>query len=140
MRKPPAEQLPAELMAHSLMALTSALLLLEHGSLKCTGVMVEEQQLKPLATLPAFPALVSSVQLMGRSNSMGVRKGTTGSHTLSPTTDVSTTKAMVKTVAMEHSKEAKMALGLTMATMTPLTNTSVKGTVVFYTVIIDPAT
>lgn len=111
-RKPPAEHLPAELMAHSLMAHTSALLLLEHGSLKCTGVMVEEQQCKPLATLPVFPVLVSSVRLMARSNSIGVRKGTTGSHTLSPTTDVSTTKAMVKTVAMEHSNgEVKMALG-----------------------------
>lgn len=89
-------------MAHSLMAHTSALLLLHHDSLKCTGnVVEEEQQFKPLATLPLFPVLVSSVQPMDR---LGVRKGSVGTRSQSPTRDVSTAKAVVKTVAMEHSK------------------------------------
>ncbi len=113
MRKPPAEHLLAELMAHSLMAHTSALLLLEHDSLKCTGrvVVEEEEQHKPLATLPLFPVLVSPVQPRGRLDSIGVRKESAGSHTPSPTTDVKTAKAVVKTVAMEHSNgEVIMAL------------------------------
>lgn len=127
-RKHPAEHLLAELMAHSLMAHTSALLLLEHDSLKCTGVVVEEEeQHKPLATLPLFTVSVSSVQPMGRSNSVGVRKGSAGSHT--PITDVRITKAVVKTVAMERSNGGViMALVWRMATTRPLTN--MKGTVV----------
>lgn len=104
MRQPTAEHLLAELMAHSLMAHTSALLLPEHDSLKCTGVGMEEQY-KLGATLPLFPMLVSSVQTMGQSNSIGFTKGSAGTHTQSPATDVRTAKAVVKIAAMEHSNE-----------------------------------
>ena len=47
--------------------------------------------------------LVSSVQLMGQSDTTGFTKGKAGSHTQSPATDVSAARAVVKTVAMEHS-------------------------------------
>lgn len=130
MRKPPAESLLAKLMAHSLMAHTSALPLLECGSHKRTGVVVvfeEEQQCKPLATLRHLPVLVSSVQRMGQSNRLEVREGSAGNHT--PV--VSTASAVVKTVAMGHSSVEGIS-----ATMTPLTQMSMKGTVVLHTAMI----
>lgn len=82
------------------MAHISALLLLDHDSLKCTGnVVEEEQQLNPLATLPLVPVFVSSVQPV---DPFGARKGSVGSRS-SPIRDVNTAKAVVKKVAMEHS-------------------------------------
>lgn len=96
MRKLPAELL-AVLMVHSLMAHT--LVLLGRDSLKCTGVVVEEEELYKL--FPLFPVIVSSVQLTGQSISIGFRKGSAGSHTRSPATDVSTIKTAAKAVATE---------------------------------------
>lgn len=82
------------------MAHISALLLLDHDSLKCTGnVVEEEQQLNPLATLPLFCVFVSSVQPM---ELFRARQGSVGSRS-SPFRDVNTAKAIVKKVAMEHS-------------------------------------
>lgn len=88
-------------MAPPLMAHISALLLLDHDSLKCTGNVVEEEQrqLNPLATRPLFPVFVSSVQPV---DPFGARKGSAGSRS-SPTRDVTTAKAVVKKAAMEHS-------------------------------------
>lgn len=127
MRKPPAELL-AELMVHSLMAHTSALVLHAHDSLKCKGVVVEEEE--QYKQFPLFPVIVSSVLLMGQSISIGFRKGSTGSHTQSPATDVSTIKAVAKTVATENrNREVVMTILERMATRTTLTNMSVKGTV-----------
>lgn len=100
MRRPPAEHLQAELTAPPLTARISALLLLDHDGLKCTGNVVEEEQrLNPLATLPLFPAFVSSVQPM---DPLGARKGSAGSRS-SPIRAVNTARAVVKKVAMEHS-------------------------------------
>lgn len=103
-KKPPAE-LQAGLMAQSLMAHTSVLLPLRLDSLKCTRVADKEEHYKPSATLPLFPLIVSSVQLMSKSISIGLRKGSAGSLTPSHTRDVSTIKAVTRTVATEPSKE-----------------------------------
>lgn len=130
-RKSPAVQ---AVLAHSLMAHTSAWLLLDHNSLKCTGDVVEgEQQLNPVATLPLFPMLVNSVQ---PPDWLGVRRGSVGSRTQSPTIDVCTAKAVVKTVAMEHSNTDVILTHLwRMAPKKSLTNMSLKGTVLLYKVI-----
>lgn len=133
-RKSPAEQVQAVL-AHSLMAHTSAWLLLVHNSLKCTGDVVEgEQQLNPVATLPLCPMLVNSVQ---RPDWLGVRRGSVGSHTQSPTRNVCTAKVVVKTVAMEHSNTDVILTHVwRMAPKKCLTNLSLKGTVLLYKVTI----
>lgn len=100
-RRPPAGHLQAELTAPPLTAHISASLLLDRDSLKCTGNVVEdEQQLNPLAAPPLFPASVSAVRPM---DPFGARKGSVGSRS-SPVRDVSTAKAAVEKVAMEHSK------------------------------------
>lgn len=96
-----------------------------------------EEQSKPSAIMALFPMLVSSVQLVILS-SMGARKGSAGSRAQSPATDVSTASATVKTVPMDHSsKEVIMAPAWRTATMTPVTNTSVKGTGEIYAVLIS---
>lgn len=93
----------------------------DHGSLKCTRVLVKEKrQFKTLATLPLTPVLVSPGQLMGL---FGVRKGSAGY----PATDVHTVKAM----AVEHGGGSVIILKMAS------TNMSVKGTVVPSTVIRD---
>lgn len=94
------------------MAHTSGFLLLKHNSLKCRRALMEEGEwYKPAANLSLFPVLVSSVQRMGRQNSIGVTKGSAGSHTQSLATEVSNAKAVVKTASMEHSS-GEVAIGL----------------------------
>lgn len=132
-RKSPAEV--QAVLAHSLMAHTLDWLLLVHNSLKCTGDVVEgEQQLNPVATLPLFPMLVSSVQPL---DWLGVRRGSVGSHTQSPTRNVCIAKVVVKTVAMEHSNTDVILTHVwRMAPKKCLTNMSLKGTVLLYKVTI----
>lgn len=116
-RKPPAEHVPAKLMAHSLMAPTSALLLLKPCSLMSSGpVQGEEEQCKLRAIMLLFLVILCPVQQMIQSVSTGLRRESADSH--SRTTDVSPAIVVVQRVAMRHNKGQ---------TVTPITNITVMG-------------